>query len=381
MVDFNLDPSIGMRRSRRQILTDISNRLVRRAPAFALVLGDLAAGALALLATDYLLPGRASSPVIDGFNLLLLVASYFVFGLYADRRASPHERLRQRALGILLYTGVAFLSVSYEAGILHAPAFGAVQGALLLVLGFYVELAVSRLTAQDQSFEDEIHRDEAGAPAQARAGAQQANGASVDVLKRVLDLAVAVPASILMAPVIGLMILAIKLIDPGPAVYVQTRVGRDGRQIRLFKIRSMYVDADKRLQEHLRTDADAQAEWLRYYKLKDDPRILPHIGHFIRRSSLDELPQLWNVVLGDMTLVGPRPLPAYHAESFDEEFQRLRASVTPGVTGVTQVFARRSELDMQKVHDLFYIRNRSIWLDLYILLQTVPAVLTGNGAR
>jgi lipopolysaccharide/colanic/teichoic acid biosynthesis glycosyltransferase len=144
----------------------------------------------------------------------------------------------------------------------------------------------------------------------------------------------------------------------------------------------MYANGEQLLEEHLRRDQQTRAEWQRFFKLRHDPRILPIIGNLMRRSSADELPQLWNVIRGDMSLVGPRPLPAYHAEQFDDEFRALRTGVLPGITGLWQV-SSRSEGDLQilRQQDFFYIRNWSPWLDFYILLQTGPAVLSAKGAR
>ena len=362
----------------------------------ALLLGDLVtillAGHLASLATNNW-PRFAGA---DWYDLPLFIACCLVLGLYNFKGLNHDQRVRVRLHAVMLFTGIQ-LGLACLGIVPLAPAQWAICAALLFFIGFYVEhlvlglLQVSRIWQAPKLIDYEGEANAAGALPGRETGVQtaaplsqartQSNPRGSDVLKRAIDLAVTVPAAILLLPLVGLMVLAIKVLDPGRAFYVQPRVGRDGRRLRIFKIRSMYVDADRRLEEHLRTNPAARAEWARYFKLRDDPRIIRYVGHFLRRSSLDELPQLWNVIRGDMTLVGPRPLPDYHAASFDEEFQRIRASVTPGLTGLCQVMARRSELDVQKVHDLYYIENWSIWLDLYILLGTIPAVMSARDAR
>jgi lipopolysaccharide/colanic/teichoic acid biosynthesis glycosyltransferase len=143
----------------------------------------------------------------------------------------------------------------------------------------------------------------------------------------------------------------------------------------------MHLDADAQLAEWGAHNPVQLLEWERCFKLRDDPRILPGVGKILRRSSLDELPQFWNVLAGDMSLVGPRPFPLYHLKRFDTEFCRLRSQVRPGITGLWQVNDRSNgDLGRQEFLDTYYIRNWSIWMDVHVLASTIRAVLKGSGA-
>ena len=201
------------------------------------------------------------------------------------------------------------------------------------------------------------------------------------VVKRAIDLVLGSLALLLALPVICLAALAIKLVDPGPAFFSQDREGLGGEPLRLRKLRTMYVDAEDRLAHHLRSDDAARQEWETKFKLQEDPRILPMVGSFLRRFSLDELPQLFQVIKGDMSLVGPRPFPHYHLESFSPAARSLRQRVRPGLTGLWQVMVRsEGSVEDQELYDTYYIRNWSLWMDIYILSKTAFVVLSGKGA-
>lgn len=200
-------------------------------------------------------------------------------------------------------------------------------------------------------------------------------------MKRALDLLFGIPLFLLTLPVVLIAATAVKLVSPGPALFRQEREGYRGRRIKILKIRTMVPDAEERLYRDLERSDAAREEWGRYVKLREDPRVVPIIGNFLRRYSIDELPQLWNVIKGEMSLVGPRPFPYYHVEMFTDEFRRVRCAVPPGLTGLWQVGERsEGDLDVQERRDSRYVAEWSLWLDLRLILRTAWVVLQGKGA-
>lgn len=200
-------------------------------------------------------------------------------------------------------------------------------------------------------------------------------------LKRTFDVTLGIPAFLMALPIIALSALLVKLFSPGPAFFSQEREGRGGRRIKIWKIRTMVPNAEQQLAEYLANDPAARFEWERFLKLRKDPRIIPVVGAFLRKFSLDELPQLWSVIKGDLTLVGPRVFAIWHVERFPTAFRELRQQVPPGLTGLWQISYRNSgDLAVQERVDSYYIQNWSIWLDMWILLRTARVVLLGSGA-
>lgn len=201
------------------------------------------------------------------------------------------------------------------------------------------------------------------------------------VLKHLMDRAIAAPLFVLSLPVMLMAALWIYATTRGPVFHRQMRQGMGGRRIAVWKLRTMHLDGDRLLEEWLELHPEDREQWRRYFKLRNDPRVLPVIGPLLRRTSLDELPQLWSVLKGEMSLVGPRPLPDYHLDQFQDEFRTMRTRVLPGLTGLWQVSARsEGDVSVQEALDTYYIRNWSPWLDLYILARTVTAVLLARGA-
>ena len=202
---------------------------------------------------------------------------------------------------------------------------------------------------------------------------------AAQVVKRVFDLIASVLLTVLLSPLYILLSIAIFLDSPGPVLYYQERIGRGGKLFQMAKFRTMVPDADAKLEEHLEVDKKLREEWERYQKLAKDPR-LTRVGRWLRRWSLDELPQIFNVLRGEMSLVGPRPMMTGQEEAYGSNFY-LYIRVLPGMTGLWQI-SGRSELTYEQLVllDMYYIRRRSMTLDLLILIQTIPAVITCHGA-
>jgi exopolysaccharide biosynthesis polyprenyl glycosylphosphotransferase len=198
-------------------------------------------------------------------------------------------------------------------------------------------------------------------------------------LKRALDLVVGTVALVLLAPVIAACALAIKLDSPGPVFFRQRRVGRDDRHFQVFKFRSMYVDADRRKDDVAALNFHGGGNDTGMFKIREDPRIT-RVGRFLRRYSLDELPQLFNILRGEMSFVGPRPLIETEDRQIEGRFRR-RLTLTPGLTGLWQAHGRSDIPFEQMVNlDYLYVTNWSLWGDVKLVMRTVSAVVRGSGA-
>ncbi len=199
-------------------------------------------------------------------------------------------------------------------------------------------------------------------------------------IKRLMDVLLAGLGVVILSPLLLVLAVLVRVTSPGPVLFGHKRLGEGGRPIRVFKFRSMVVDAEARLRELLDADPALRAEYEATYKLREDPRVTP-LGRWLRRTSMDELPQLFNVLRGDLALVGPCPIVADEISKYGSASAAI-LRVRPGVTGLWQV-SGRSDLDYaERVRlDMDYITHWSLWLDLRILAVTLPAVLRRKGAR
>lgn len=198
-------------------------------------------------------------------------------------------------------------------------------------------------------------------------------------IKRASDLTMTIGIGLVLLPLVAAIALLVKLTSKGPIFFSHRRIGRDGRTFMAWKFRTMHPDGERLLKKYLNVHPQLAAEWEANHKLKSDPRIT-WIGRKLRSTSLDELPQLWNVFVGEMSLVGPRPIVAAEVQKYSDAY-KLYLKVQPGITGLWQVSGRNNTTYEERVElDTYYVHNWSIWLDFYILACTVKVVLLGEGA-
>ena len=197
--------------------------------------------------------------------------------------------------------------------------------------------------------------------------------------KQIFDKVFAVFFIILTLPLFLLIAALVKLTSRGPVFYKQERLGYRGKPFRILKFRTMVVDAERVLEDYLRRNPQLREEYEKYFKLKKDPRITP-LGRILRKTSLDELPQLFNILLGNMSVVGPRPIIQEEVVKYGENAEKL-FSVKPGLTGLWQVSGRADLTYDERVKlDMEYIERQNFFLDLFIILKTVPVIFKGHGA-
>lgn len=197
------------------------------------------------------------------------------------------------------------------------------------------------------------------------------------IIKRIFDVCASVVAICILAIPMLAVAICIQLESPGPAIYTQERIGKNGKPFLIYKFRSMYANADKMIEDFT---PEQKREWEENYKLDNDPRITK-VGSFLRRSSMDELPQLWNILRGELSVVGPRPVLAEEVEKYGEN-KALFLSVPPGLTGYWQAYARSTCTYEQRMRmELDYAEHANFWWDIKIIFATVGCVLTGKGAK
>ncbi len=322
----------------------------------------------------------------------VLIAGAGLRGQQMAERFERHPELGYRLLGFIDNVSAPDEVPRLLGSLETLPAFlaGNIVDEIIITLpvkSYYQEIANIVRLAEDQGVMVRIHSDLFNRRL-ARSVAEQFDEIPVLTLymsprtdwkmgiKRLIDVIVSGLALLLLSPVLAAIALAIRLTSPGPAIFVQERVGFNKRRFQMFKFRTMVLDAEQRMAEieHL-NEAEGPV-----FKIKKDPRLTP-IGGFLRKTSLDELPQLYNVLKGDLSLVGPRPMSVRDFERFDEFWFNRRFTVRPGITCIWQVSGRSNTSFEQWIQqDLDYIDNWSLALDLRILFKTIPAVLRRDGA-
>lgn len=199
-------------------------------------------------------------------------------------------------------------------------------------------------------------------------------------VKRFFDLSASLIALILLSPVLLIISVIIYLGDPGPVIYGQIRIGKNGKPFKMWKFRSMYMNADKMIDQ---LTPEQMQQYYTEFKIDNDPRITK-VGNFLRKTSLDELPQLFNVLFNDMSLIGPRPLIESEIQTYYSDYYDVLLSAKPGVTGYWQAYARNNatyQSGERQQMELYYVHNASAWLDIKILFKTVVSVLKREGAK
>ena len=198
-------------------------------------------------------------------------------------------------------------------------------------------------------------------------------------IKRFMDLSVVIIGGIILLPFFMIITLLVKISSQGTVLYKHKRIGKDGEYFTAYKFRSMFSNSDELFKELIENDPDLKKEWEANFKLRNDPRVTK-IGKFLRRTSFDEFPQIINILKGEMSLVGPRPITNAEVEKYGEDYQRI-FSVKPGLTGLWQISGRSdSDYEERVSYDTYYLQSWSVWLDIWVLLKTFGVVFKGKGA-